>query len=220
MRLFSSLKSMFTSAPCTTGACIGQAQTLYTQKQVNELCDYWHEQIQRAKDQVRKECFLSMAETSMPISELEKPRKLGRPRKNKSCKKQKNAVCHSARRYNVDGKSAKHTMENSARRKKSNGCKKFIKDCCVYQNGVTSNSEELFEIYLWWCRLNKIDPQRGVKYLSYYIDKKRISYLNTTRNKKGISFYDGFGINSKTMKAYNDRNLPQVTNDDYVGKQT
>ena len=46
--------------------------------------------------------------------------------------------------------------------------------------------------------------------LAKKINRKKVKYFNTTKNKKNLSIYDGLGVCEKTLKAFNERNLPQV----------
>lgn len=218
MRLFSSLKQMFSSRPCTTGACEGVGKTLYTQQQVNELCEYWHTQVNRAKVLQRKECMEEFSEIRRNERHLAKnpcvapPPAQGAVIKwtgtgNNVKKKSKTKI-----RRMVGGRFAETTKKRLVDGEKRRIAGLFIDECCIYERGEDITAEKLFEIYLWWCKLKRLPTICNANSFSKSIDKEKMTVVKAYRSPdtNNITIYRDFGVNDKTMKAYNDRNLPQI----------
>lgn len=203
MKLFSSIKNFFSCKSCQC-----EEQRVFTQKEVNELHEYWIGLVRQARIEERKACekeFGHKQEGEFNINygnglqvTVSKEKYFKKTQKRKTVTPDDRIYSHLKR------EEKKHLIK---------ALNKFIRTCC-HKCDQSISSELFLSIYKWWCIKNKLPHFYGKIAIHNQLKKIRVSSCRTTNGKfgkKGDRFYEGIRINTEIYAEYMRSKKTQIT---------
>jgi hypothetical protein len=216
MRLFSSIKNLFTCKSC---AC--QEQRVYTEKEVAELREYWIGLIKTARIEERKECekiatlqrLAAITINSRPFQLASKPVVIEtkKPDKSKRVRGSGSIIDYDRIKRNSD-------CRNSANAERMvKGIEDFVYNCCEFTDKET-DTDAFLDVYKWWCTRKNFDMYETKLGIGKYLRKMGILCVARNRKNKKVLIYSGIRIRCDILKLYSEeKKKPHVTHNVKVG---